>query len=238
MDIVLSLLIILFAYFLKGFSGFGPALIMIPFLTIIYDPVTAIIITTLLDMLAGVTMTVQVKNEIAWSFVTPIILTMAIGAGFGAYLLGQLPMTTIQTTMAIAIGVFAGFIFFQKNNGTVTSTKRAYLKYPIGAVSGFLGGLLGISGPPLVIYMKLMFAKSFFRTQLIIIFLVGSAWRFVLYMMNRLEPNLNYYYLLPFILVMLIGIFLGHKVHVKVSETIFNRLVAAIILVAAIRMLI
>ncbi len=238
MEIVIPLFIILSAYFLKGLSGFGPALIMIPFLTIVYDPVTAIVVTTMLDFLAGIALIPQIRKEISWSFVIPIIITMAIGATIGAYLLGQLPTNIIRQIMGISIGLFALYIFFLKESDTPANKKAGLLKYPVGIVSGLFGGLLGISGPPLVIYMKLSFAKAFFRTQLIAIFLFGAGWRLVLYQLNHLELNLNWYVLLLFIITMILGVYIGNKIHFKISETLFTRIVAIIIFSTAIGMLV
>lgn len=237
MELLIPLIIIISAYFLKGLSGFGPALIMIPFLTIIYDPLTAIIITTTLDFLAGLTLVYQIRREISWSFVIPIIFTMGIGASFGAYLLGQLPMDTIRQIMGIAIGLFALYMMFQGNLKPPSKSGVEFLKYPVGLVSGLFGGMLGISGPPLVIYMKLSFSKAFFRTQLIVIFLFGAGWRLVLYHLNRIGLNLEWPLLVIFIIVMILGVFIGNKVHLKISETLFNRLVAVVIFITAIRML-
>jgi uncharacterized membrane protein YfcA len=237
MELLIPLIIIISAYFLKGLSGFGPALIMIPFLTIIYDPPTAIIITTTLDFLAGLTLVYQIRREISWSFVIPIIITMGIGASFGAYMLGQFPIDTTRQIMGITIGLFALYMMFQGNLKPQSNSGVKFLKYPVGIVSGLFGGMLGISGPPLVIYMKLSFAKAFFRTQLIVIFLFGAGWRLVLYHLNQIGLNLEWPLLIIFIIAMILGVFIGNKVHLKISETFFTRLVAVVIFITAIRML-
>jgi uncharacterized protein len=237
MDILIPLLVILGAYFLKGLSGFGPALIMIPFLTIIYDPATAIIITALLDFLAGVILVPQIRKDISWHFVLPIIISMAIGASVGAYLLGQLPVDTLRQLMGLAIALFALYLLIQKNSNNPTRGPSEIVKYPVGILSGLFGGLLGISGPPLVIYMKMYYAKTFFRTQLIVIFLFGSGWRLILYYLNQIEMRLDWTLLPIFIVSMILGVFIGNKIHIKISEIVFTRLVAVIIFLTAIRML-
>lgn len=237
MELIISLLVILAAYFLKGLSGFGPALIMIPFLTIIYDPATAIIITAFLDFLAGVVLVPQIRRDISWPFVIPIIVSMGIGATVGAYLLGQLPVDTLQQIMGIAIALFALYLLFQRNSNKQSEVHSKSLKYPVGILSGLSGGLLGISGPPLVIYMKLYYEKTFFRTQLIVVFLFGSGWRLILYYLNQIEMTLDWTLLPIFIITMILGVFIGNKIHIKISEIVFNRLVAIIIFLTAIRML-
>lgn len=237
MDIIIALLVILVAYFLKGLSGFGPALIMIPFLTIIYDPATAIIITALLDFLAGIILIPQIRKDISWPFALPIIISMGIGASVGAYLLGQLPVDTIRQIMGLAIALFALYLLIQKNSDNPIRSHSEIVKYPVGILSGLLGGLLGISGPPLVIYMKMYYDKTFFRTQLIVIFLFGSGWRLILYYLNKIEMKLDWNLLPIFIFSMILGVFIGNKIHIKISEKIFTRLVAIIIFLTAFRML-
>jgi uncharacterized membrane protein YfcA len=237
MDLILAAFIVLSAYFLKGFSGFGPALIMIPFLTLLYDPATAIVVTTMLDFLAGVILIIQVRREIKWSFVLPIILMMAIGASFGAYWLGKLPVHTIRQIMGSVIALFALYILLQRENNYAENARQELLKYPAGLISGILGGLMSISGPPLVIYMKMFYPKTFFRSQLIVIFLFGAGWRLILYYINNIQVNLNYSVIPVFILVMMIGVFAGNKIHVRVSEVLFSRIIAVIIFVISIKMI-
>jgi uncharacterized membrane protein YfcA len=237
MDILIAAFIIISAYFLKGFSGFGPALIMIPFLSLIYDPATAIIVTTSLDFLAGLILIYQVRNDIKWSFVLPVILMMAIGAIFGAYWLGKLPVHVLQQIMGTVIALFALYILVHKEKNFDEKSHQEILRYPVGLVSGIFGGLMSISGPPMVIYMKMFYRKTFFRSQLIVIFLFGAGWRLILYYINNIQLSIDFAYLPLFILFMISGVFIGNKVHIRVSELVFSRIVAVVIFITSLKMI-
>ena len=237
MEIILPVSIILLAYFVKGLSGFGPALIMIPFLTMIYDPSTAIVTTTLFDFLAGLVLFYRVRKQIEWPFIIPIIIMMAAGATLGAYLLGTLPEQLIKQVMGVVIALFAIYIMIAKEKNISQQKKIQWPKYPIGMFSGILGGFLGMSGPPLIIYMKLNYAKSFFRTQLIGVFLFGAGWRLLLYQMNNIKWELAPELLIFFVPAMLAGVFAGDRIQLKISETQFNRIVASIILLTAVKLI-
>jgi len=65
MDYVLysSLLFVFLAYFLKGFSGFGPALILIPMLSVTIDPETAITAAAFFDAIAGIILFIHVRKK-------------------------------------------------------------------------------------------------------------------------------------------------------------------------------
>ena len=237
MDLLFPIAIIILAYFVKGLSGFGPALIMIPFLTFFYDPATAIVVTTLFDFLAGIILFYRVRGQINWRFILPIIIMMSAGAVLGTYLLGALPETMIKQVMGAVIGSFAIYIMSGRENGADKKLKRQWPKYPVGLLSGILGGFLGMSGPPLIIYMKLNYTKNFFRTQLIGIFLFGAGWRLILYYLNEIPWHLDWHSLIVFLPAMFLGVFAGDRVQLKISEVLFNRIVAGIVFITALKLL-
>lgn len=234
-EIILASLVVFAAYFLKSFTGFGPAMIMIPFLAIIFDPSTAIITSTVFDFWAGLILLISVRKKIQWYFVFSIFIPLAFGAIFGSFLLGTVSDYWIKKLIGITILVFAIIILFQKEGNSITqrSEKFCMLRYPIGAFGGFLGGFMGITGPPIIIFLKMLYDKSFFRTQLISIFFFGSAWRFMLYRINGIAFNMDYGFLAIFFIIMLLATWIGTHLHFKVNETIFNRIVAILLVVPA-----
>jgi len=238
-EIILGSLVVFAAYFLKAFTGFGPAMIMIPFLAILFDPGTAIITTTIFDFWAGLILLISVRKKIQWQFVFSIFIPLALGAIFGSFLLGSVSDYWIKKIIGITIFVFAIIILFQKEGISITtrSDKICRLRYPVGAIGGFLGGFIGISGPPIIIFLKMLYDKSFFRTQLIGIFFFGAGWRFILYQIQDIEFNLDYYFLGIFFLIMFVAAWAGTKLHFKVNETMFNRIVAVLLIVPAINLI-
>ena len=237
-EIILASLVVFAAYFLKAFTGFGPAMIMIPFFALLYDPGTAITTATLYDFLAGLILLITVRKQIQWKFVFSIFASLAFGAIFGSFLLGNVSDYWVKKIIGITIFLFAIIILFQKNGNSVKvkSKKIQSLKYPVGAFGGFLGGFIGISGPPIIIYLKMLYEKSFFRTQLIGIFFFGAGWRFILYRINGIEFNLELSEVGLFFLIMLCAAWAGTKLHFKVNEVIFNRIVAVLLIVPSINL--
>ena len=167
MEAVAALIVVLAAYFIKGLSGFGPALLMIPFLSILFDPPTAITVTALMDFLAGGLLLPGVHRELNWRFVIHIFAGLALGAVAGTFLLGVIPVLILKKIIGASILIFAVALVLQKDGREEAAGPRekSLWNYPVGFISGLLGGLLGISGPPLIIYMKLHYKKSFFRSN-------------------------------------------------------------------------
>ena len=239
MDTALGVLVVLTAYFIKGLSGFGPALVMVPFLSLLFDPTTAISVTALMDFLAGGFLLPSVRKTVQWKLVLQIFAALALGAVLGTYLLGMIPLQILKKIIGITILVFTVLILLQRENNLPLNKAAggSFWRYPVGFLSGLLGGLLGISGPPLIIYMKLRYPKTFFRSQLIGIFFLGTGWRFFLYQINRIGLNLTPVDLGVFIVVMIAGVFAGHRVQIRMSERLFNRIVALLISIPAVRLL-
>jgi len=239
MEILLGMLVILVAYFVKGFSGFGPALIIVPFFTIIYDPQSALIVAAVFDFLAGCILVYQIRHQIRWHFVISVFAALAAGAFFGALLLNTLPVQGLKKLIGIILLIFSVLILTQRNSMLPeTKKKYAWLKYPAGFMSGFLGGLVSMSGPPLIIFMKLMYEKTFFRTQLIAIFVFGTAWRSLLFFYHHIPFNIPLINLIFYFFLLLLGLWLGGKLHIRVNEIVFNKIVAIILLIPAISLLI
>jgi uncharacterized membrane protein YfcA len=238
MEIYFGIFVVIAAYFLKGFSGFGPALIMIPSLSILYDPITAILITAFLDFLAGLLLLLAVRREVLWTFVLPVFLTLAVGAFIGTILLDIISIELLKQIIGLSIIVFAVLIFFDRERepGDIGPVIKN-LRYPVGFISGILGGMLSISGPPLVIYMKWNYDKTFFRSQLIGIFLLGAGWRLFLYRLYDIPVEMNTFTVLLFTAAMLLGLGIGNRIHLSVNEITFNRIIALIIIVPAIRLI-
>jgi len=234
MELVLGILVILVAYFVKGFSGFGPALIIVPFFALIYDPPSALVIAALFDFFAGCILVYTVRKDIRWSFVLSVFAVLGVGVVFGSLLLGRIPVDGLKKIIGAILLIFS-FIILLQRNGTLRKNKQKYtfLKYPAAFISGFLGGLVSMSGPPLIIYMKMMYEKTFFRTQLIAIFMLGTAWRYLMFVYRDIPMNIPFQSLVIYFLCLLGGLWLGGHLHVKVNEVVFNKIVVVILLIPA-----
>ena len=238
--ILLAGLAVFTAYFIKGFSGFGPALILIPSITLLFNAETAISAATYFDIIGGIILFFTVRKSIDWKFVIPITILLYIGAYFGANLLKTISTQLLEKIIGYGLIIFSAILITLKQNGDdeikQSKTKRL-LSLPIAFIGGFSGGMIGISGPLLAIYMKLNYKKTYFRNQLIAIFMFGAIWRFSLYRMHDIAFDMDLWLLIILTIVMLIGLWFGQHFHFKVNEKTFTRIIALILLIPAITIL-
>lgn len=239
------LLITFLAYFVKGLAGFGPALLVVPFFTLLAGVELALPASAFFDVLAGSLLLFQIYRQIDWKFCLPLMLAMGSGSFLGAELVFYLPLEGIRFAMGIFIFLFALFLGLKKNparNDSAMLPENRFSRrrlYGVGAgfLGGVFGGLIGMSGPPLIMYMKQAYPKDFFRTQLIVVFMVENLVRLAVYQRNRLFAVEDSAILLLCLLPLLIGLWLGARLHLRISETHFNRFIALVLIGVSIKIL-
>src|SRR5919199_4923603 len=85
LQLVLVLLAVGFAAFVKGFVGFGFPLISVPMVALLVDPKTAVIAVSIPTLLSN--LVVLVQGEVPWGplrravpFIVPLVLSAVLGA--------------------------------------------------------------------------------------------------------------------------------------------------------------
>ncbi len=231
--------LIFIAYYVKGFSGFGPALILIPTLSLVYNPHSAILLVTLFDLIAGVILVISVWPSIHWKTTFSVLLAFFPGALLGARLMTSTPVEPLKKILAIVLLLFIALIWVKSAPKRQQAKVHTGIWQGLAALgAGFTGGLTGISGPLLVVYFKLVHPKTFFRNQLIAIFAFGAAWRLFLYHSFHAALHIPLWQLIIFTLIMLSALFFGARFQLKIDEQTFNRSIALILLIPCLTLLI
>ena len=99
-------------------------------------------------------------------------------------------------------------------------------------LSGLLTGLFGTGGPPLIIWYHLSAAtKSAFRGNLMTIFLMMTFVRVPSYIVGGLVTAPRLWSSLAVMPAVLLGAWLGNRLHLTISEQGFRRLVSLLLVV-------
>jgi hypothetical protein len=217
---------------IRGLTGFGLAIILIPLLSIIIAPERAVLLGILIGLLNG-----YIGYRTAWqrsdpAVMRPIILSAMITAPIGLLLLINTPPEIAR--LLIAIIAIAGF--------AVLSLKRPATPPPglpplvaTGIASGFLGGFAAIPGPPVLYYfVRTGIPPDVARNAMIVIFF-WSPWTTAVsaLLTKRLDWNLAALALICFPLLYA-GNTLGRRNFGKLAERTWRALVLALIGLSAI----
>ena len=133
----------------RGFSGFGSALIYIPLVAAVYAPRTAAVTLLLIDTLGTTPITARSLAHCTWREVLPIFVAAAIALPFGAMALKFVDPTVLRWFMAFLVLSLLGVVISGWRYGGKPSLP---ITIGVGLFSGFGSGAVQIAGPPVILY--------------------------------------------------------------------------------------
>jgi len=170
--IVMSGMIILLAAIIRGFSGFGFALVAVPLLSMIMPPLSFVPIIFGMQVIAVLPGFKQTLQDVQWSQVVPLIPGGFLGTWGGLLILYRLNPEIIGIIIAIAVVLVAVFLL----KGLRLSRQFSIFEITIiGILAGLLNGSASLPGPP-VILAQLVTPNTdkMVRSNLIIFFTILS----------------------------------------------------------------
>jgi uncharacterized membrane protein YfcA len=215
----------------RGFSGFGSALIYVPLMSALYGPKIGAASFLLTDCITGIVFSIGVWRLAAWREVIPISLAAIFAAQFGTLILQYAEPVALRWTMAalvlvIVVVLASGWRYHGKPLLIVTIL--------VGLAAGLLGGAVQISGPPVVLFwLSSMATVAVVRANFVVFFAVMASALVVTYLwFGLLTPEVIA--LATFVAPLhILAMFAGAKVFHFASEQTYRRTAYAIITLAA-----
>lgn len=139
----------LIAAIVRGFTGFGFALIVIAAVTILDVPTAVIPMVLLLDLAISLHMIPTVRRNINWTVLTPILVGATIGVPIGVALLAHLPADSMRIMIALCI---LTAVFVLHKGYQLETLPGPLIASLVGVAAGFLAGSVGMPGPIIVVF--------------------------------------------------------------------------------------
>jgi uncharacterized membrane protein YfcA len=228
---VAALAISLLSGAVRGFSGFGSALIYIPLMAAVYEPRIAAATLLLIDFVSAFPFAIRAFPRCSWHEVIPI--TMAAAAAVPIGTLALLVADPVVLRWIIA-GLVITLLAVLASGWRYHGRPRLPVTIGVGVVSGLGSGAVQIAGPPVVIYWLGGASRAaVVRANLMVYFMLTGAIGCVVYfgqgLLTREAIALSLLLGPPFILSMLAGARWFHGA----SDQTFRRVAYAIIAIAA-----
>jgi uncharacterized membrane protein YfcA len=228
---VLVLCILMSAYFIRGITGFGSALISVPLLALSQPLQFAVPLVLALDFTASLVLGGANIKKANWGEIRTLLPFGMIGACIGAYALVTLPTTPVLLTLG-AFTMFFGFrnIFGLTPEGQLSRTWAL----PAGLVGGAAGALFGTGSPPYIIYLThRLLDKGAVRATFSWLIAIDGGFRLALFLFAGLllDAKLQIAYALG-LLPMALGLYIGNKVHLDMTSEGMLRVVGALLVLS------
>ncbi len=226
----LSLLTILFcAYFIRGIAGFGSGLIAIPLLALSHPLPFAVPLILALDFIASLALTRTDQKLASWPEVRSLLPFGLLGGLLGAFLLMRFPASGLMLLLGM-LAVLVGLMDVLGLRPNTPISRRWAI--PTGLLGGCAGALFGTSAPPYIIYLSQRLPdKSALRATFSLLFLIDGSFRLLLFAVAGLLLTSDTLRAICLGLVpMAIGLYLGHRVHVDLTQKSMQRLIGIILL--------
>jgi uncharacterized membrane protein YfcA len=223
------LAVIVCAYFIRGVTGFGSALIAVPLLALYYPLKTIVPLILVMDFIASFVLGGTSTKNVDWSEIKRLVPFSLLGAVFGVFALMRFPSISIM----VGMGIFVMFFGFRNLFGVQPTGNISPLwAVPAGLVGSTAGALFGTGGPPYIIYLTHRLQdKAAVRSTFSWLFVIDGGARLVMFLVTGLltDPKTMAAIAVAFV-PMALGLYLGNKVHVSISKEAMFRMVGGLLL--------
>jgi len=225
----LTILIIGITFFLaggiKGVVGLGLPTISLALLAIMFDLITAIVLTLVPSLVTNVWQALSgTGGKVILQRILPFLIMALIAIWLGAYILSSQNITLL-TILLGALLITYSLLSLIGINFTLQSKYKTWAGIVLGTVNGVITGMAGVYIVPSVMYFQ---AIGLRRDEIVqamgILFSLSSASMLFAYrhqgLLTMEQAVLSLYALFP----ALIGMYYGKKIRAYLSETTFKKI--------------
>jgi len=226
--LALIAVVMIAAGFVKGVVGLGLPLVSLGLMSIFLPirEVLGIIILPL--MLTNIWQVVHVRGTLAplrrfW----PMLVTMLVGLAIGAQLVVVLDVSYLYLIVGGMVTVFTALGFLHP---TMRLPPRAEVPggVAIGALAGFCGGMGGIWGPPISMYLlALDLKKDDFIGTVGLVWFVGALPLGLFYALNGIIGSHNVLYSAAACIPAVAGLLIGQLIRQRIPQESFRKVLMA-----------
>lgn len=235
MDWVYIFLIVFISAFLKGTTGFGFALVSVPLFLFFYSPKFFIPIICLYNLVSSLIILAGLSEFKAnkKTFILPF--WGSIGILIGTVFLKLLPEFWLKILIS-GVLIFLSVAFLGGYRFRIKNMRRATMI--AGLTSGFTGGSISISGPPLALFLtSLNYENNAFRHVFAWFSIIASIFAMLAYWILGLVSLDSLKVFISYLPALLLGVYTGNLINNRMSVKVFQNICILITLIAGIMVL-
>lgn len=229
------------AFYIKGITGTGVGVTLVALGALFIDPKMIIVVKAFIAVLGGLAM-VKIDSVTLpkryWIPIASVMVTGSILGAMGLKIIGKdLFEKILGGTFLLLSCWFLALSPKIKERDLKPPDKSNPLDWLISAVSGFLGGFIGVNAPVLITWFARKLDKAHLRRLLVLIFIPAALAETGTFILNGMFTKQALYYGLAMIPGMAAGIYAGNKAFHKISENTFRRILGVFLLIASVKLI-
>jgi uncharacterized membrane protein YfcA len=237
--IAYACVVMVLAYAARGASGFGAAAAL-PLLALVLPLKLLVPAWTLVAAVAGTALLGSDRKKVLWSEIAKLVPPTIIGVAIGIVIFARLDAGTLTFGVGLfvlAYGIYSMWTTFGAAKPQLPPAAAAWIG---GIAGGFTGAVVGTFGSTFyAIYFDVVrMTKDNYRATMTVILLSLSLFRGIGYFIVG-EFGADVLWLALILLPsMLVGVFIGNRIHHGISDLAFRRTVACALIVSGVALLI
>jgi hypothetical protein len=233
--LALAALLLAATYAIFGLTGFGSTVLALPLLVHAMPLKFTVALLMLLDLAAGLTLIARARRGVRKDEMARLVPFLLAGLVLGVFLLVELPEAPLLTVLGLFLLAYAGSGLARRGGELSLSALWAA---PFGLAAGAFSALFGTGGVLASLYVAgRLKDKAELRATVAAAVLVNSLARLALFGgvgLLTMEVLRSALWLLPSVLV---GLFVGQRLHAAVPAGGVLRVLYVVVLLAGVSLL-
>ena len=222
-EIYFIIFTVFIASIIRGFNGFGFSAICISGFSFILPAIEIVPIILALEVIISIFMVPYIWSKIDWNFVFKLLIGITIGSPIGLYLLKYLSSDVTHLTVCVLVIFFSFLLMKGYENKKIDNS---YAKMFTGIISGTLNGLTTLGGMPVALFLLITSIQpAVIRGSLAALFFLTDIYAFILSFFAGIVDITTIYRIIPLIIILPIGVFIGNKFFIKSKEETYRKVV-------------
>ena len=178
----LAIGVTLVAGLMRGFAGFGSAMLMAPIFAIVFGSAEMVVTVVAIELVVSLQLFPQVRHDADWRTLTPMSIAACAAMPLGVWLLASVDKNTIVTAVS---AVIVGFVVLMWTGWKYHGRRSAAASVAVGSISGAMMATTSVGGPPVLLYLlsgndppkvnRANIVTYYFLTQFLLIVIVLAS---------------------------------------------------------------
>lgn len=229
-------LIFFLAGFTQGVSGFGSALVAMPFLLLFQDAQTAVPLCTLNSLVITCFLSLQLRKHVDLKKILPLIISCIPGIYLGTQFLRKSNSDLIEFLLGILLVSYALYNLVKKPAPRKIKKVWAYVA---GFLTGLIGSVFSAGGPPTIIYTTLTgWKKDDIKATLSAFFFITGIFVATAHFLSGLTTITVVKYFGISVWTVLPGVWAGSICYGKIKQETYMKIILYVLIIMGTMMIV